>query len=159
MHGPISLSFPLPLLIVGDTRFFHKFNDTFAYAPNESPLPLIDCYVLGNNGKANSDHAILYSPAALGRYLEDNHDDQMWVFTVMLDQLNQKHKDEHGKNILCQDFIDGYGTIFMRDRFLTSRKIHVTPTQVYECWHAAQQKIHITEALDPISAKNSVRKM
>lgn len=159
MHGPISLSFPLPLLIVGDTRFFHKFSDTFAHAPNSSSLPLMDYYVLGTNGKANSDHAVLYSPAALGRYLEDTYDDQMWVFSVMLDQLNQKYKDEHGGDIPCQDFVEQYGTVFVRDRFLNPRKIHVTPTQVYEQWEAARQKENLTQAVSTTGAKTALRKM
>ena len=159
MHEPIDISLPLPLHVVGDVHHFHTFVDTFSYIPRSSELLLVDYYVLGNNGKAYSDHAIVYSPAHLGRNLEDTHDDQLWAFTQMLDQINKKYKSENGSDIPCQDFIDEYGTVFVRDRFLTSRKIHVTPTQVYDHWVATQQHNNIIQAVEHMGAKNSVKKM
>lgn len=159
MHAPIDISLPLPLHIVDDVRHFHTFIDTFGYVPNSSDLLLVDYYVLGNNGKAYSDHAIVYSPFHMGRNLEDTYDDQLWAFTVMLDQINKKYKTENGSDITCQDFIDEYGTVFVRDRFLNPRKIHVTPAQVYEQWEAARQKEHLTQAVSTTGAKTALRKM
>lgn len=158
MHGPIDLSLPLPLLIVGEVRHFHAFVEAFSYLPRTSDLPLVDYYVLGNNGEAYSDHAIVYSPSYLGRNLEHTHDDQLWAFTVMLDQINQKYKTEHQKDISCQEFIDEYATVFVRDRFLTSRKIHVTPAVVYEHWISHRQKQVLNDAIDT-PQKVSVRKI
>lgn len=159
MHAPINVGLPLPLHIVGEVRHFHAFVEAFSYLPRSSDLLMVDYYVLGNNGKAYSDHAIVYSPHHLGRNLEDTHDDQLWAFTVMLDQINQKYKNEHPKNISCQEFIDEYATVFVRDRFLTSRKIHVTPTQVYDHWVTTQQHHNIAQALEHTGVKNAQRKM
>lgn len=159
MHDPIDIALPLPLHIVGEVRNFYAFVEAFSYLPRSSDLLLVDYYVLGNNGKAYSDHAIVYSPFHLGRNLEDTHDDQLWAFTQMLDQINKKYKTENGSDIPCQDFIDEYSTVFVRDRFLTSRKIHVTPTQVYEQWEAARQRENLTQAVSTTGAKTALRKM
>lgn len=158
MHDPIDIALPLPLHIVGEVRHFYAFVEAFSYLPKSSELLLVDYYVLGNNGKAYSDHAIVYSPLHLGRNLEDTYDDQLWAFTQMLDQINQKYKSENGSDMPCQDFIEEYGTVFVRDRFLTSRQIHVTPTVVYEHWIAEQQKQILSEAIN-IPTKVTVRKI
>lgn len=158
MHAPIDVALPLPLHIVGDVRHFHAFVDTFSYLPNFSELLLVDYYVLGHNGKAYSDHAVVYSPLHLGRNLEDTYDDQLWAFTVMLDQINQKYKSEHGQEMCCEKFMEEYGTVFVRDRFLTSRKIHVTPTVVYEHWITERQKQLLNEAVNT-PTKVTVRKI
>jgi len=159
MHGPIEIPFPLPLHVVGDVRHFHTFVETFKYIPNSSHLLQVDYYSLGNNGQPYSDHAIVYSPARLGRYLENTREDQLWAFTQMLDQINAKHKAEHNQNLTAQEFTDVYGTVFVRDRFLSGRTMHVTPLEVYEHWETSQQKQHIAQAIAPTAKQKMARKI